>query len=124
MTLRGTPTLFSTFHLRELEFLLGSSHFWTDNTTVLQYLRNEERHYHTYVANRVAEIRSETEVANWHYVPTNLNPADDASRGVEAGTLGQDRWLHGPDFLLLPQESWPSLDILPPLSMEDPDVSS
>ena len=107
---------------RELEFPLGPSHFWTDSTIVLQYLRNEERRYHTYVANRVAEIHSETEVAKWYHVPTDLNPADDASRGVEAGALGRGRWLNGPDFLVQPQESWPSLDILPPLSKEDPEV--
>ena len=43
---------------RELEFPICSSTFWTDSTTVLQYLKNDSKRFHTYVANLVAFIRS------------------------------------------------------------------
>ena len=104
---------------RELDIPLEASHFWTDSTIVLQYIRNEERRFLTYVANRVAEIRERTDIASWHHVPTQDNPADDASRGVKAQALGEKRWLHGPSFLLQPEKYWPHLDILPPLAQDD-----
>ena len=39
------------------------------------------------------------------YVNTELNPADDASRGVPANSL--KRWIEGPEFLRQTNESWP-----------------
>jgi hypothetical protein len=39
------------------------------------------------------------------YVNTELNPADDASRGVPADSL--ERWIEGPEFLRQSNESWP-----------------
>lgn len=32
-------------------FSVGSSVFWTDSTSVLKHLNNEDRHFHTFVAN-------------------------------------------------------------------------
>ena len=77
---------------QELDVELESSQFWTDTTIVLQYIFNQERRFHTFVANRVAEIRGKSEVEQWHHVSTKDNPADDASRGVTAGSLGLSRW--------------------------------
>ena len=107
---------------RELDIELEPSQFWTDSSIVLQYIANEERRFHTFVANRVAEIRSKTEVEQWRHVPTKDNPADDASRGVPAGDLGLSRWQHGPPFLLDPPEAWPRLRVTLMLSSEDPEV--
>ena len=36
---------------------------------------------------------------------TELNPADNASRGVSVNLL--DSWIEGPEFLRQPNESWP-----------------
>ena len=44
-------------------------------------LRNDTKRFHVYVANRVQEIRNRSNVSDWNYVP-KLNPADDASRGI------------------------------------------
>ena len=41
---------------RELDVELEPSQFWTDSTIVLQYIFNQERRFHTFGANRVAEI--------------------------------------------------------------------
>ena len=106
---------------RELDVEIASSHFWTDSSTVLQYIRNENRRFHTYVSNRVTEIRGRTEVGNWHYVPTLENPADDASRGLSASGLMSSRWLRGPAFLSNPPSDWPTLN-LSPLDSGDPEV--
>ena len=109
---------------RELDVELEPSQFWTDSTIVLQYIFNQERRFHTFVANRVAEIQGKSEVEQWHHVSTKDNPADDASRGVTAGSLGLSRWQYGPAFLLEPPEAWPQSQITSTLSHEDPEVKS
>ena len=44
----------------------------------------------------------------WRYVPSNLNPADDATRGLDASKLiNQSRWINGPDFLKFEDDLWP-----------------
>ena len=30
--------------------------FWTDSQTTLQYIKNESKRFHTYVANRIADV--------------------------------------------------------------------
>ena len=107
---------------KELNLNLGTSTFWTDSTIVLQYINNTEARYHTFVANRVAEIQETTDVREWRHVPTQDNPADDASRGVSASTLLDRRWLHGPEFLRLSPERWPTAPTIRPVIKDDPEV--
>ncbi len=84
---------------RELQLDLHPSVFWTDSTTVLKYIGNETRRFHTFVANRVAVIRNETDVAQWRHIGTKLNPADEASRGLSAEEfLACERWLKDQNF--------------------------
>ena len=48
-------------------------------------------------------------VDEWRYVDSKQNPADLLSRGVFANEISKlTKWLHGPDFLLLNQDHWPS----------------
>ena len=65
----------------------SARYFWSDSTTVLRYIKNTSRRFHTFVANRVAEIHDLTDSDDWYYVPTHLNPADDCSRGLSAADL-------------------------------------
>lgn len=65
----------------EFSFADMKEHFWTDSKVVLSYINNDLRRFHTFVANRVQKIRNSTNPQQWHYVPTNTNPADGASRG-------------------------------------------
>lgn len=44
----------------ELELELSQSVFWTDFTSVLKYINNENKRFHTFVANRVSTIRDVT----------------------------------------------------------------
>ena len=99
---------------KELGLDLRPPTYWTDSTTVLQYISNTTARYHTFVANRVAEIQNATNVEEWRHVPTHKNPADDASRGVSASDLSGSRWLRGPAFLRLPPEQWPSTPVIRP----------
>ncbi len=52
-----------------------------------------------YVANIVACIREATEPSQWHYVCSEQNPADHATRFVTATHLPLTNWFSGPDFL-------------------------
>ena len=57
------------------------STFWTDSTSVLQYVHSENKVFHTFVANRIQQIGDHSSPHQWKYVPSQFNPADDASRG-------------------------------------------
>ena len=93
---------------RELDLPLEQSVFWSDSTSVLGYLRNEKARFKTFVANRVAFIRENTSPSRWNFVPGHLNPADDASRGLDGeAMLRSERWRRGPRFLWDDEEEWP-----------------
>ena len=109
---------------KELEIPVDTITFWTDSMTVIRYIENESKRFHTYVANRVSFIREDSNPSQWRYINTKSNPADDASRGVTADYFIQnDRWIKGPDFLLKPESEWevcplPSTE----LANDDPEV--
>lgn len=93
---------------RELGIAVKPSVFWTDSTTVLQYIRNPESRFRTFIANRVTAIRDWTSGSQWRYVNTTLNPADDASRGLSAKEMTSEcRWIKGPRFLQESEVNWP-----------------
>ena len=86
--------------MKEIKLAISAVNFWTDSQLVIQYVNNESRRFKTYVANRVAEIKSSTKPEQWRHCPGTLNPADDASRGLSAqALLDSDRWFTGPAFL-------------------------
>ena len=61
--------------------------------------------FHTFVANRLTVIHKNSEPHQWRHVSSELNPADDASRGL---TVDENkRWLSGPQFLKEEKEFWP-----------------
>ena len=92
--------------------------FWTDSQTALRYLVNEDTRFKIFVANRVAQLRENTEIGQWGYIETRSNPADDGSRARQT-----KRWVEGPEFLsrdTLPPQWRPPKGDLPP---DDPEVS-
>ena len=72
----------TNFIVNELDFKFSKVFLWIDSTVVLRYLRNESTRFTTFVANRSKILHSLTAVEQWHYVTSNQNPADVASRGV------------------------------------------
>ncbi len=98
---------------KEMQLPLEDSVFWTVSTTVLNYIKNEDKRFHTFVANRVSYIRDATQPQQWRYVPTKENPADDASRGLKVEYfLSNKRWIDGPSFLWRPSDiQFPSSDL-------------
>ncbi|XP_041858777.1 uncharacterized protein LOC121651002 [Melanotaenia boesemani] len=92
---------------KELQLPLKESYFWTDSTSVLKYIQNEDRRFKTFVANRITTIRDGSKVTQWRYIPSCSNPADVASRGIKADGLWKQRWLESPAFLWEPEDKWP-----------------
>ena len=109
---------------KELEIPIDTITFWSDSMTVLRYIANESRRFHTYVANRVAFIREDSSPSQWRYIDSGSNPADDASRGTTAESfIKNDRWIKGPAFLLKQESEWEKLpQFSAELEEDDPDV--
>lgn len=106
----------------ELQLPLMKACFWTDSTSVLKYIKNEDRRFQTFIANRIATIRSSSEVSQWRYVPSTLNPADDASRGTKVDGLWKQRLMESPEFLWEPEEKWPKSPLDLSVTVDDPEL--
>lgn len=108
----------------ELQLQLADSVFWSDSMAVLKYINNETTRFRTFVANRVSEILTCSDVSQWRHVGTHLNPADFASRGQKVSSFVKNKaWIFGPDFLTKPADYWPrNLNHLNELNISDPEL--
>ena len=96
--------------------------YWTDSMVVLGYIRNETRRFQVFVANRVQQIRARTTPDQWRFVKSEDNPADLASRGLEASEIKNcDLWWHGPKFLV-DSTDLPGEAAFAEVQDDDPDV--
>ena len=55
--------------------------YWIDSTIVVHWINSSPHTLETFVANRVSEIQTKTNIRDWRHVPTHDNPADLISRG-------------------------------------------
>lgn len=90
-----------------LTLKIAETFYWTDSKIVLGYIRNDVRRFQTFIGNRVAEIQDASSCNEWHHVPSENNPADNATRGLYILDLIQSNWLSGPAFLMKDGEEWP-----------------
>ena len=107
----------------ELNYVNMKQYSWTDSKVVLGYINNDAKSFHTFVANRVQVIRSNTDIKEWRYIDTNNNPADHASRGLNAEELMKSNWFSGPAFLW-EKEIPPSEEEIPTIQIGDPEVKA
>ncbi|XP_062557911.1 uncharacterized protein LOC134222771 [Armigeres subalbatus] len=78
--------------------------FWSDSQDTLCWIRSDS----PFVAFRVSKILELTEMAEWRYVPTDLNVADDGTKWTGLPNMKlQARWFNGPQFLYLAEDHWP-----------------
>ena len=97
----------------ELEYEIQESVFWTDSTIVLCYITNHDKRFHTFVANRVSSILDGSMPSQWRHVISDLNPADDVSRGMRIEELlSNTRWFTGPEFLQKDASQWPISSVM------------
>ncbi|XP_062702228.1 uncharacterized protein LOC134285471 [Aedes albopictus] len=91
-----------------LSFKLDEKFFWTDARDVLCWIRSDHRRYSQYVAFRVSDILETSEIANWRWVGTKDNVADEATKWQRLPDLESDsRWFKGPKFLWQHPDNWP-----------------
>ena len=111
---------------RELSYKIDDTFYWTDSTAVLRYVRNTDRRFHIFVANRIQVIRDLTDPSMWKYVDSKNNPADCASRGLSTqDLLKKHEWFSGPDFLWKSQATWPQCPLdLEVVDPDDPEVKT
>lgn len=78
----------------------ATTYAWTDSMITLGWIRGDPSKYKTFVGNRIAEIQSLMQPSQWHYVKSSYNPADVASRGMNARHLRNYKlWWEGPSWL-------------------------
>ncbi|XP_076648090.1 uncharacterized protein LOC143356360 [Halictus rubicundus] len=92
---------------KELEIEISRRVFWSDSITVIRWIKSEPRTRQVFVANRLGEIGELTESSEWRWVPSKLNPADDATRWSDELLWANQRWFAGPDFLRQEESAWP-----------------
>ncbi|XP_032784829.2 uncharacterized protein LOC116922564 [Daphnia magna] len=81
--------------------------FWTDSSTVRNWIRATPSFYQVFVSNRIGEIQTLTETEEWRFVPGRLNPADAATRSRIDEETFPKIWQDGPEFLLKCDSEWP-----------------
>ena len=100
---------------QEHEMKINSCSFWSDSTTVLQWIHSSHRKQQVFVANRVAEKLDTTDVSQWKSdvrgINTDVsginNPADIGTRAINIEELKRSEWLTGPAWLKRPESEWP-----------------
>ena len=73
----------------------------TDATATKYRIGDWEGKYKTYENFRLRRIRSLSAVSEWHYCPTDQNPADYTSKGLQADDKKWAMFHSGPPFLFL-----------------------
>ncbi|EYB84716.1 hypothetical protein Y032_0311g2141 [Ancylostoma ceylanicum] len=99
----------------QLNINLHSVRFLTDSQIVLYWIHSSKP-LKTYVANRVKyirevldELKSARIECGFHYVATDDNPADCATRGLTATEIQDHMWWSGPPYITTPFLSWPHI---------------
>ncbi|KAL6722921.1 hypothetical protein Aduo_017989 [Ancylostoma duodenale] len=102
---------------------IAAVHIFSDSQITLHWIHSS-RPLKRFVNNRVVEIRSIVSAlqssgshVQFHYVQSELNPADCATRGLPTKSANNHIWWCGPSFLLLPSLQWPQANCefsLPP----------
>lgn len=91
-----------------ISFRVDSVFLLSGSQTVLSYIRNENSRISSYIAHRVNEIRENTRINSWNFIPGQLNVADDSTRYINFGRLTtESRWIKGPEFLRNLRKDWP-----------------
>ncbi|GFW25897.1 putative gag-pol protein [Trichonephila clavipes] len=97
--------------LRTLKHYTFDVFSWTDSKIVLSWLSSHPCKWKTFVANRTSEIMEALPTKHWRHVPSNENPADIASRGIDPKCLPDCMlWWQGPPWLRLETSSWPKAE--------------
>ncbi|KAM3938230.1 uncharacterized protein RB166_011994 [Leptodactylus fuscus] len=106
------------FIQHELDVNIDNVQYYSDSKIVLGYIYNQTRRFYVYVSNRIERIRRSSKPEQWYYIPSELNPADHATRRMSISSFANSSWLSGPKFLL---EQKGSECVQEVFSIQDPD---
>ncbi|GFX13384.1 integrase catalytic domain-containing protein [Trichonephila clavipes] len=82
-----------------LKMHINSVNLYSDSTIALSWINSPSNLLKTFVSNRVSLIQQLSRDFQWQHVPSELNPADLSSRGLDVKTLAtSELWFNGPDF--------------------------
>lgn len=101
--------------IKHLSFPAMPTFAWSDSSVTLSWIAGSPSQWKVFVANRVSRIQTRSTDVSWHYVASEQNPADLASRGIAPSQLiGNSLWWNGPHWLSLSESHWdakrPQLD--------------
>lgn len=99
----------------QFRFNFSRSIYFTDSLVVLAWIQSQSRCYKPFVSCRIGEIQSSSEPLEWKYCPTQLNVADDLSKGISTKDL-HGRWMNGPTFLRQVESEWPNQQSSPDMT--------
>ncbi|XP_057379646.1 uncharacterized protein LOC130701871 [Daphnia carinata] len=88
--------------------IIHRRYFWTDSSTVRNWIRATASKYQMFVSHRVGEIQTLTQPEEWRFVPGKTNPSDIATRSAIGEEGLPPRWWNGPNFLHETEENWPA----------------
>ncbi|XP_033239061.1 uncharacterized protein [Drosophila pseudoobscura] len=92
-----------------LDQLRTATFYWSDATIVLFLINGDPHRWQTFVSNHVGQILEHSTSTQWRHVPTAVNPADCATRGLTPQELAvRPLWWSGPSWLQQPESQWPS----------------
>ena len=84
--------------------------FYSDSMDVLWWIRGRGKDFRAFVVNRIGEIQSGSDPAQWQHVRTDQNPADVCTRGASPTQLAESSfWWEGPDWLTKGRDQWPKM---------------
>ena len=107
----------------ELDMTIDCVFYWSDSTSMLKFINNESKRFHTFESNRLTVIRNGCKPSEWRYVNRDDNPADDGLKGLKIDTMVKnDRWLKGSKFLWEDGSHWPKMIKIPVLKDDDVEV--
>ncbi|XP_055589370.1 uncharacterized protein LOC129741647 [Uranotaenia lowii] len=82
--------------------------YWTDSSTVLHWIHADARKYNSYIACRIGEILTSTNLNEWRWVSSRDNVADEATKWGHGPCFEESsRWFHAPEFLWELESTWP-----------------
>ena len=88
----------------EMTIKFEKVYLWTDSRVVLDWISSTKKQ-NIFVSNRIKEIKKTTKTDEWNPVPTNINPTDHGTRGLEPSKIPPRR-LTAPQFLQDTESSW------------------
>ena len=95
--------------------------FWSDSVPVLHQIFDMTTCFKKYFANRLSKIHAGSRPEQWRHVDSNSNPADHASKGIQAHETDKWKTFHeGPEFLKLGEACWPKMTVSQSPSLPPP----